>query len=411
MAAAFVAARPATAQIGGVSIDADGVVRSTSTTLSKADVAALKKSADALPEDLRSPAERRFVSLKGVLTPDADRMTYALGGLTRIDVVIADADAGDVLIAGPAEPWAESEDGRLRGVETGRAVISKDDLILAFRHVAERGTPYGCSIDVTPDGVTRLTQFLAKNSRPASAAVVKSRYSGMAKAVGMQAVSVFGVDPDSPLAVAAVDADLVMKEIALGKRRSGVRQVTSHLSMLKPNGNNLQRWWFAPKYDAVETDESRTTFTLSGPRLKLLAQDEIADGSGVRHDAAVTRETTERFAKQFSEHMDAVALAQPSVARLQNVTDLLVVAALFKQEGLASVGFDPLAAALTLDPPPPVDAPPKSVPAAAVTRRSGGLMLGLIGGVSVNPAAVAGSVRGGGPSVAAPPMTRWHGEG
>ena len=406
------AAGGAFAQVGGVLIDAEGVVNSQSFTMSKATIKSLQEEASALPGGLNEPVNSRYVSLRSVLSNEPDRMADSLAGLTRIEVVVADPEAKDIYIGGPAEPYAAGPSGRVLGAATGRAVIPRTHLVAALRHVAAGRSAYGCSIDPQPERLANLREYLRRNSSPASAERIRGRYTEMARVLGPQEISVFGVDERSRLGLAAVEADLVMKEIALGKRKSGVREVGSHLALIRPNGNNLQRWWFAPKYEAIEASADRRTFRLLGPRLKLLAQDEIAGPDGVRTDAPVTRESTAEFAVRFSDHMDELATVQPTIATLQNVTDLLIVAELIRSEDLASVGFDPLAAAAALPPPEPLPAAPRTVASAATTWRAGGLVLGLVGGVTVDTRVTLRDVpRREGASETVPPFEGWYANG
>ena len=375
----------ASAQVGGIAIDAEGVVRLKTVTTSRAAVASARRDAETSDGPLNRATARRFVSLRSVLNDSPDTAAATLAGLVRIDLLLADEAAADIYLAGPAEPLMTDAAGRPIGLDTGRAAIRRDHLIEAFRHVAGGGGLYGCSIDPTPEGFERLNTYLRRNSAAASAAAVARRYPMMARALGVQNVSVFGVPADSQIAVLAVEADLIMKELALGLRKSGVRGVPSHLSLIRPDGNNLQRWWFAPNYEAITADPGGRVFELSGPRLKVLAQDEIVGTGGVRHDAALTATSTQQFAVNFSDHMDAVAARQPAIAALQNTADLLVVAELIRGEGLAEVGFDPLAAAAALPRPQPAETAPQSVPSRATTRRVGRFMLGLVGGVTLDP--------------------------
>ena len=368
------------AQFGGVAIDADGVL-TLKPVSTRASAAAVKKQAGQLEGDLAEQAERRFISLRGLLAPESDRSRETMAGLTRIDYLVVDQAAKDILLAGPAEPFGRDGTGLVRGAVTGRPVVTFTMLVEAFRHAGEL---VGCSIDPVPERQQALNNYIQRNSTPASTTQIAARYKQMARVLGQQEVTVFGVPADSHTALITVEADFVMKQIALGQRPSLVRGVASQLTHTRPNGNTLQRWWFAPHYDGVFADEERLTFELTGPRLKLLAQDEISDSSGVRYDAAITSKPTQVFAKAFSKHMDDLARVHPSIASLQNVTDLVMVAALIRSEDLvAKSNFDPFESIESIELPANSWTAPRTVPSAATTKRAGRFVLGLIGGVVI----------------------------
>ncbi|HID22737.1 MAG TPA: DUF1598 domain-containing protein, partial [Planctomycetaceae bacterium] len=234
-----------------------------------------------------------------------------------------------------------------------------------------------------------LQHYLARNSQPASAARVQRRFREMAKILGMQEVRVWGVPPDSHFAQVLVEADYRMKRISIGLENPRVPGLKSHLAMLRPHGNTMQRWWFTPLYDAIYTTDDHLAFQIEGQRAQLLAQEEVASASGQRSAAAFTRRSTRAFAKQFTEKFPELAEKLPVFAQLQNVIDLAIVAALFRKEGLPEkVGWK---MELFLDPERAVVARgrvPKKVPTSFKTKRSRGMILGLLaGGVVIGPEA------------------------
>jgi hypothetical protein len=156
--------------------------------------------------------------------------------------------------------------------------------------------------------------------------------------------------------------------------------------LLKPQENSLQRWWFVPDYAPIQTDADRTWFSLSGPRLKLLAQEEYTNAAGQRFDAAVTRPSVEEFARRFTEHYSELAEQQPVFAELRNLFDAAVVGALLRRERLCErTGCD--LPTLLQDERLPRQSYPvaKTVHSTSQTRMVGNVMLGLVGGVSLDP--------------------------
>lgn len=369
------------AQVGGVAIDADGLL-TLKPISSKVSLRSVRKAAASLEGPLSEPVEIRYLSLRRLFADEEDRTRSTMGGLTRIQFVVADPEQQDILIAGPAEPFAEDATGRLVGATTGRPVVSFDALVEAFRHSQET---IGCSIDPDPQRQQNLNEYLRRNSTPATASVVASRYKQMARVIGPQVIRVFGVPEDSATALTTIEADCLLKHIAIGRVPSGARNVKSQLAHLKLNGNSFQRWWFAAHYDSINADEDRLTFELSGPRLKVLAQDEVMGPNGQRIDALSTSASTQVFAKSCSAHMEAIARVHPPIAALQNVTDCIFAAALIRNEALtAKANFDPFDAATKIELEEPDWVPPKTVSSFATTKRLGSYMLGLVGGVVLN---------------------------
>ena len=326
------------------------------------------------------------------LPPDAAH----LGGLTRIDEVIVTPD--DVLLVGPA--------AALRYDEGGVAVFDRstipavplllEDLAVAIEHAAAGRGVAGCSIDQTAEGLRRLQAYLQANSSPASAAVAAARYPNMARALGTQSIRIFGLPPESHAAYVTVAADVMLKQIALGLRPSGTRKVKSQLALLRPQGNSVQRWWFAPKYEPIAVwtseDNAATGYRLAGGRLKVLAQDEIVSADGQKADAAQTRDSTEAFARMFTQNVDEVAERMPEIRALQGLTDLFMVAALLghhessRPESARPLEWDITAAIAAADIPRTPLPVPQTIESSAVSKRAGRVVLGLIGGVEIRPA-------------------------
>ncbi|REJ91827.1 MAG: DUF1598 domain-containing protein [Planctomycetota bacterium] len=391
--------------VGGISIDADGVV---SAAMAKGRSAGLDKrqreafAAAHLSSEVQGLSELRKVSLPRLEAACAEALAAGgggelpeemryLAGLQRIDYVFVDPEGRDVILAGPAEGFAPDGQGRMVGLSSGRPPIQLDDLISALRAVLRGRGSIGCSIDPQQDRVAALQDYIRNNSSATTAARAKARYKRMAEILGLQEVTAWGVPEDSHYALALVEADFRMKRISLGLEPAGVRGIRSHLALLSPRGNSMQRWWFAPYYEAIYTDESGLAYAIAGQRVQVMAQEERVDADGDRSDAAVTRASTQRFAKLFTEHYEELAAAEPVFAELQNLFDLAVVSALLRSERvLDRTGWS---AEYFLD---EEDCPiasypvPRSVASQSVTRSArGGSMLGLIGGVTLNPRSVA----------------------
>ncbi len=389
-------AAPALAQ-NGIVIDAEGVV---SAAFSRRESVSLKRKREAaftqahLPEEILPFSELRAISLRGL--EQAIRQTGAhtvedlphdiqyLYGLQRLDYVFLDLERADILLAGPAEGFAPDSLGRMIGLTTGRPPIRLDDLLVALRWAETNSQDIGCSIDPRPERLNNLNRWLQQNSTATTRSAAARRFPTMAQILGEQDVRIWGVPNDSHFAQVLIEADYRMKLIAMGKENPRVRGLRSHLSMLAPNGNSIQRWWFVPLYEPIQADEEDTSFRFSGQRAQVLASDEWADRSGRLQDAAFTRASTTRFAQQFTEHFPKLAEKSAGFAELQNVFDLAVLAALLRQEQARErlnwkmeLFLDAEALAIKTYP------VPKTIRSLVATTNRSRFVLGLVGGVTL----------------------------
>jgi hypothetical protein len=329
----------------GIVIDANGLVktvfsRDKSKRLRKKRIeAALQK----LSEEMKESSTMRKVSLVQLEAACqealqnreelSDELKY-LAGINRLDFLFIDTENKDIVIAGPAEPFVPDALGRMVGVYSGRPPLRLDDLVVALR-VAELGKTVGCSIDPVPERLSRLQDYIRRNSSPASVSVAKRRYHIMARVLGNQTVKLWGISPESHFAQALTEADLHMKRLSMGLERVKVRGFRSYLSMITPNGNSMQRWWFVPFYDDIQISEDENAYQFLGQRAQLMAQEEVVDGSGFRSDAATTRKSTRKFAQLFTQKFPDMVQQVSAFAVLQNLIDLTVMAAILKEKYLA----------------------------------------------------------------------------
>lgn len=334
---------------GGIDVNADGLVslRSIRTASSKLSRRRLEAAAKAhLSADVNSPTEMRLVSLPALEAACAKLIDAGetlppeiqfLAGLQRIDYVFLYPETGDIVLAGPAEGFAPDATGRMVGVSNGRPTLILEDLLVALRSDGN----LGCSIDPVPGNLAAMQRWVSVNNNPVSLAVAQNRYREMARLLGKQTIRVWGVPPASHFARSLVEADYKMKLISIGIEKPRVRGITSHLALVSPGKNSIQRWWFAPKYDAIERNDDETAWSFSGPRARLLAQEELTDADGNRSAAAETAESTQKFAKQFTEKFQALADKLPVFADLQNLIDMAVTAAVLRKSNMRErVGWE-----------------------------------------------------------------------
>ncbi|MBW3596490.1 MAG: DUF1598 domain-containing protein [Planctomycetes bacterium] len=329
--------------VGGVNIDAEGVLVESIRQYRDELRAEMLRDAKEVPPGMHPPVEIRKISLRGLNQAIADAYenhmgvipdeVQYLGGLQRIQYIFVYPEHSDIVIAGPAEGWKIDGNGNVVGQTTGRPVLQLDDLLVALRTADEARTEgISCSIDPTAEGRQRLDAFLSQQ-RTFSPAVVR----GVEEALGLQQVSITGVPADSRFARMMVAADYRMKRIAMKLEQAPVRGLPSYLDMAPPTGNMTPRWWLACNYDTVHRSEDNLAFEIRGQGVKVLTEDEFVEADGSIKQSGRTSAPAERWANLMTEKFDELAVAEPVFGELRNLMDLCVAAALIKKYDLLSV--------------------------------------------------------------------------
>jgi hypothetical protein len=244
-----------------------------------------------------------------------------LAGLTQVRYVFVYPD--ELVIAGPAEPVEAKTPLWATGKVTGRPVLHLEDFVVAMRYAVEaRGghVPFGCAIDPRDDSMQRTHQVmedLAKATRG-------ERMKALKEAIGPQAIRTFGAQPDTRFEWVTIAADYLMKRQTMGLEPVPVPGIGSAVDSSRTAAN---RFWFEGDYAPLLVSADADAFELRGPRLVLKAGRFSFDDKGAT-------ETAKTFAKNFSAKMEQLGTLVPLYAELQNVTDLAVVAALIRKDGL-----------------------------------------------------------------------------
>jgi len=340
--------------VGGISIDADGIVRTIDPKASES-LARERRQALAETKVVRNAADPlRKVSLAriaaAVRDAAADRPLPAdvlfLGGLERITHVFVDPEGHDIILAGPADALAIDAGGTVVGAGSGRPLVQLEDLIVALRAIdAARAGGMKCSIDPTSEGIARLQSYLRtqKTIGPDPDATLVA----MQNALGPQRVTVGGVPGDSRFARVLVAADYRLKRVGMGLEPSGVPELPSYLSMVAPGSASaavLPRFWLEADYEPISRDPDELAWRINGRRMKCLTENDLVTADGGRKVAAGGAGGDAQAAKWcdlMTTHYDRVAAKQPVFAELVNCVDLAVVAALIHGRQLADrAGLD-----------------------------------------------------------------------
>lgn len=266
--------------------------------------------------------------------PLTDEMR-CLAGLLRVQNVFFYPETGDIVLAGPAEGFAEDPAGGVRGLNTGRPVLQLEDLATALRAYPPSGSTVNqisVSIDPTEEGLARLQKFLGHyRTMPRNP---KAFASAMRKQLGLQTVSVNGVSPKTHFAQVLVESDYRMKLIGIGLEKPSV-DMNTFIEAAKPGslaGNALVRWYFVPNYECVRVSEDGLGMQMEGWGVKLIGAHELVRQNGGRVKGAKQSRASKVFCHSFTEQYPKLANRSPVYAELRNLIDLSVAAAFIQQQ-------------------------------------------------------------------------------
>lgn len=387
--------------VGGVKIDAEGVVTNPEVGELKELQAAWQQGLADVPADLEQWSDLRFVSLRQLETkiaearaagkplPDAVRF---LAGLQRVRYVLVYPERQDIVLAGPAEGWRVDAMGSVVGATSGRPVLTLDDLMVALR-VAESSNRSGisCSIDPTPEGMQRMQQLSGRLSARGGPQAAGRQ---MEEAVGPQRITITGVPDTSHFARVIVAADFRMKRLAMDFERAPVDGMPSFLDMVRTGRgrglhNMMPRWWLAAMYDPLQRDEDGLAWELRGQGVRCLTEQDFLTGAGQREHTGKADPTAQKWADTFTQKFDELAREDSSFGQLRNVMDLAVVGALMFKEGLLQrSGLE--APNLMNDQPLDEYPAPRMVPSQATFVKAGrNWVVSVSGGVQIFPWQVA----------------------
>lgn len=386
------------AGVGGVKIDADGVVSNPQVGELQELRSAWQKGLEQVPADLQKWAELRFVSLKQIEAevaaaraankPIPEVVAY-LAGLQRVRYVLVYPELNDIVLAGPAEGWKVDDQGNVVGATSGRPVLTIDDLMVALR-VAEAANASGisCSIDPTPEGIQRMQQLSSSRQLSSNPQVASKQ---MQEAVGPQSITVTGVPATSHFARVIVAADFRMKRLAMNIEPSPVDGMPGFLTLLRGRtaNNMMPRWWIAPNYEPLERDQNGFAWELKGQGVRCMTEQDFMDSAGQKQHSGKADPTAQKWADTFTQKFEELAREDSTFGQLRNVMDLAVVGALIAKERLAErAGF---AAPNLMSEQPIAEFPaPRSVPSQASFVKAGrSWIVSVSGGVQIFPWQVA----------------------
>lgn len=331
--------------VGGVKIDANGVVEDAVAEDNNQSLSELRKRVRGGKGEFAESTSRRMISLKAVQAAIQESIDTKqplpeeialLGGLTRIEMVLVYPEENDIVIAGPAESWTVAKDGSIVGSKSGLPIVYLEDLVVAFQTAdAARQEGISCSIDPTPEGSQRLNALLDQvsagpNFNPAA------MEPAMREAFGAQKVSITGVPKTSHMARVIFAADYQMKRLGMNLTKSPVKGLPSYIEMIRSKSvkSPQSRWWMASDYNAIEHSEDSLAWKISGRGIKTMTEQEVVGKDGTRTQNGKTDALAQKWADLFTDKLDELSVKTPVFGDLRNVMDVCVVAALIQSRGL-----------------------------------------------------------------------------
>ena len=283
----------------------------------------------------------RAVQLRAAqgLPPDPEMQNLA--GMYQITYLTFIPETEDVVVVGPAGPWRLDETGRAVNVKTGLPTLQLDDLVVCLRNTWENDGKYGCKITPRRAALVATQEFLATSTLRGAAWRKQLR-----RTLGHQDVEVFGIDPKTHAGRVLVEADYRMKLVGMGLE-PGVPGVPSYLDRLQavPGDQgqpmDVVRWWFTMNYDELLADRAGRVYTFTGTGVRVLSENELLDAAGRRIHTGQAKGPTAGFARDFTDHFEAMSRRYPIYRELKNLFDLSIVSALIRNQRLAEqVGWE-----------------------------------------------------------------------
>lgn len=330
--------------VGGVSIDANGVLSEPSVEEARALRGEIETQLAAVPNEMDTPLGLRRVSLKQLeqaiqqatehdFGKLPDEIRY-LAGIQRIQYVLVYPEQQDIVLVGPGEAWRVNEWGQIVGKSTGQPVIQLEDLIVAFRTAYQAQEAISCSIDPTEEGTQAMRRFLKSQKRFSPEAV-----EGIAQSLGPQQITITGVPETSHFARVLVAADYRMKRIAMKLEETPLEELPSFLDLLANSRmkltNMMPRWWLACDYEPLARSEDGLAWELRGQGVQVKTEDSLVEDSGsITPVEGRQNPIAAKWAQQMTRQYEALSREEAVFGQLRNLMDISVIATLVRKEQL-----------------------------------------------------------------------------
>lgn len=393
--------------VGGVRIDADGVMRSATVADQNQALSELREALVGPQGELQTQSDTRLISLKNLQeavneakknNTEIPEETLFLGGLTRVENVYVYPERNDIVIAGPSEPWTIGANGTVVGTKSGRPIVLLDDLLNAMKTVHNaRRTGISVSIEPTEEGVVRLNQLLSQ-VRDVNQTNLKKLEMAMKEAFGPQQIKLEGVSSDSHIARIILAADYKMKLYGMNLAEAPVAGLPSYLEMIRKSASKdvQSRWWMACDYTAIEHSADRLAWKITGPGIKTMTEQEHFSADGSVKGAGKADPIAKKWADTFTSKLDELSVKDPVFGQLRNVMDLCVVAAIIEGNRLQDIASCDLSSILgdnAVSETAKLDVPKSLDPQCSFVQSARGFVVAASGGVLVDSWQVAATAK------------------
>ncbi len=285
--------------------------------------------------------EQELMRLRASGKSPSDELRY-LGGIYDLQYVMVYRETGDLVIAGAAGPWKFDAEGRAVNIETGRPVLQLDDFVVCLRNAWEGNGIFGCSIDPRQANLADVQEFQETTKLKGAA-----KKNELRDRMGLQDISVHGIDPRTHAGQVIVEADYRMKLIAMGLEET-IRDVPSYLDRVTFDEHgelpplDLLRLWFTMNYQGISASPEGDVYQIVGPAVKVQSETEFLGEQGERIQTGKAAGPAKTFAEDFTRHYDALVGKYSIYGELENIFDLSLATNLIRQKGLgAQIGWTP----------------------------------------------------------------------
>lgn len=311
-----------------------------------------------LNTDMAQASNLRMVSLTRLEKAVAERLAQGLpvvdsmrnlAGIYQIQHVFVYPETGEIVIAGPASGWEQTNRGWAVSSHNGAPVLQLDDMVTVLRTFSPEGEGiFGCSINPRQQGMRELKQYVEKSQSrgPISSTSVRSWARQLQKKLGQQDVVIYGVPAHSRVARVIVEADFRMKLIGIGKLEGGAEipdyfELMSSAQVADTGSLDALRWWLSLECNSVLKSDDANAFEIRGTSVVCQSENQFINDQGERIQTGTSEATNRLFASNFTEHYQQLAQQDIIFADMKNVFDLAMVAALINKERLAeNVNWD-----------------------------------------------------------------------
>ena len=387
---------------GGIAVDANGIVRRKKVGKASGGLEldlirdSAKKTSDGSTADVRASSDLRMISLPRLERELMLRVAFGekpteamrhLAGLHEIRYLFIFPETNDIVIAGPAASWSTNENGQAV-TKTGRPVLLLDDLVSLLRNAREQNGRFGCSIDPKKKSLAATKAFLEEPTGSLKPHQTKRWVKQIRDTLGLQDISVYGVDHRSHVGHVLIEADYHMKLVGMGLE-PGAGDLKSYLAMIPanaiPTSMDVMRWWFTLRPGCMRQNEKGTAFQFAKQCAQLQTENERLSNDGKRTHTGNASELNQTFAHKFTREFPHLRRKYPIYSELENLFRMSLVAGVLqtsdvqeKVEWKADWLVDGVKSAVGIK---PVEVP-SIVNHRVINRKH--VVVGVSGGVTVN---------------------------